>query len=101
MEGWILMSNKRLYRASQGAMISGVCQGIADYFKMDATIIRLIWIVVTIFSFGFAGVVLYIACIFIIPDQATVTHQQKQQPKSSVFDSSEYTVKDADKNDRV
>ena len=39
--------------------------------------------------------------IFIIPDQATVTHQQKQQPKSSVFDSSEYTVKDADKNDRV
>ncbi|MFR3816885.1 MAG: PspC domain-containing protein, partial [Turicibacter sp.] len=61
MEGWILMSNKRLYRASQGAMISGVCQGIADYFKMDATIIRLIWVVVTIFSFGFAGVVLYIA----------------------------------------
>ena len=48
MEGWILMSNKRLYRASQGAMISGVCQGIADYFKMDATIIRLIWVVVTI-----------------------------------------------------
>nr|WP_237297226.1 PspC domain-containing protein [Turicibacter sp. H121] len=30
-------------------MISGVCQGIADYFKMDATIIRLIWVVVTIF----------------------------------------------------
>lgn len=95
------MSNKRLYRARQGAMISGVCQGIADYFNIDATIIRLIWVVVTIFSFGFAGVVLYIACIFIIPDQAIVTRQQKQQPKSSVFDSSEYTVKDADKKDRV
>ena len=49
----------------------------------------------------FFATFLYIACIFIIPDQATVTHQQKQQPKSSVFDSSEYTVKDADKNDRV
>lgn len=92
------MSNKRLTRASQGTMLFGVCQGIANYFNIDATIIRLIWVVLTIFSFGFGGVILYAACVFIIPDQATVKRQQQSQPKSSVFDSSEYTIKDDKKN---
>lgn len=97
----IYMSNKRLYRANQGRMLAGVCQGIADYFKIDATIIRLVWVVLAIFSFAFPIIVLYVACVFIIPNQETVTRQQKQQPKSSVFDSNEYTIKDENKNDRM
>ena len=47
------MSNKRLYRANQGAMLFGVCQGIANYFNIDATIVRLIWAVLAISSVGF------------------------------------------------
>jgi len=53
MEGWISMSNKRLYRANQGAMLFGVCQGIANYFNIDATIVRLIWAILAISSVGF------------------------------------------------
>ena len=100
MEGWISMSNKRLYRANQGAMLFGVCQGIANYFNIDATIVRLIWAILAISSVGF-GFILYIACVFIIPPQATVNRQQKHQPKNSVFDSTEYTVKDETKNDHM
>ena len=35
MKGRIKMSGKRLYRVKQGAMLAGVCQGIADYLKID------------------------------------------------------------------
>ena len=52
---------------------------------------------ITIFSFG-TGFILYIACVFIIPDQLTVKRQQKEeQQKKTVFDSTEYRVKDSDK----
>ncbi len=46
------MSNKRLYKVREGAMIAGVCQGIANYLNMDATVVRLLWAMITIFSFG-------------------------------------------------
>ena len=89
------MSNKRLYKVREGAMIAGVCQGIANYLNMDATVVRLLWAMITIFSFG-TGFILYIACIFIIPDQLTVKRQQKEeQQKKTVFDSTEYKVKDS------
>lgn len=91
------MSNKRLYRVKQGAMLSGVCQGIADYFKIDATIIRLAWVVLTIFSFAVPMIVLYMACLFIIPVQETAHSNRVKQSSSSVFDSNEYTIKEEDK----
>lgn len=97
MEGRIKMLNKRLYRVKQGAMLAGVCQGIADYFSIDATIIRLAWVVLAIFSFAFPMLVLYIACLFIIPVQERVYSNKQEQSKSSVFDSNEYTIKDEDK----
>lgn len=43
------MSNKRLYKVREGAMIAGVCQGIANYLNMDATVVRLLWAMITIF----------------------------------------------------
>ncbi len=44
---------KRLYRASEkDSMIGGVCAGIADYFNVDPTLIRLFWVLMTIFGFG-------------------------------------------------
>lgn len=98
MEGRIKMSNKRLYRVREGAMLSGVCQGLATYFKIDATIIRLIWAIITISSFGF-GVILYIACTFIIPLQP-VNHTHQTRRNETIFDSTDYTVRDADDSSR-
>ena len=59
--------NKKLYRSTAQVKISGVCGGIAEYFNIDATIVRLIWALATLMNF-FVGVVAYVACVFIIPE---------------------------------
>lgn len=60
--------NKRLYRSKTDKKISGVCGGIAEYFAMDATIVRLLWVLGTLMSLFF-GVAAYIACALIIPEE--------------------------------
>ncbi len=60
------MNGKRLYK-SRDKKISGVCAGIAEYFGIDPTLIRLLWAVVTLFTIG-TGILAYIICAFIIPD---------------------------------
>ena len=63
--------SKRLYRSQSNKMISGVCGGIAEYFEVDPTLIRLI--VVAIALFGGVGLLAYIAAIFIIPNNPDET----------------------------
>jgi phage shock protein C len=58
--------NKRLYRSKGDRMLAGVCGGIAEYFHIDPTIVRLIWIAGTIFSLGTASLV-YFICAIVIP----------------------------------
>ena len=57
---------KRLYQISEGAVLSGVCKGIAVYFDMDVAIVRLLFVIVAILSGGFA-VLLYLAMMFLVP----------------------------------
>lgn len=57
---------KRLFKSTRDVMISGVCGGIAEYFNLDPSLIRILWVVVSIFSFG-AGLLAYIACAIILP----------------------------------
>lgn len=52
------MSDKRLYRSSTNYMLAGVCGGIAEYFNIDPTLIRLAWIILTCMGFG-TGIILY------------------------------------------
>lgn len=59
--------NKKLYRSKNNVKISGVCGGIAEYFGADATIVRLLWVLGTLMNF-FVGVVAYVACVFIVPE---------------------------------
>lgn len=59
-------SPKRLYQIRDGAMISGVCKGIAAYFDIDVTIVRLIFVLLALVTTG-AWVLLYIAMMFVIP----------------------------------
>ena len=57
---------KRLYRASKNdSMIGGVCAGIAEYFEVDPTLIRLLWIVFSLVAGS--GVLAYILAWIIIP----------------------------------
>ncbi|MCI8447324.1 MAG: PspC domain-containing protein [Eubacterium sp.] len=58
---------KRLVKSNQNRIICGVCGGIGQYFGLDATLIRLAWVI-----FGFAGgsgVLAYILAAIIIPSE--------------------------------
>jgi len=61
------MEPKRLYRSGTQVMLSGVCGGIAEYFEIDVTLVRLIWTLITIFSAFFPGLIAYVVCAIIIP----------------------------------
>ena len=60
-------NNKKLYRVKDGKMIAGVCAGLAEYFDIDVTIIRLGWVLLTFF--GGCGILAYIIALIIIPKQ--------------------------------
>lgn len=59
--------SKKIQRNEDEGMILGVCAGIADYFDIDPTIVRLLW-AFSILFLG-TGVLLYILCVFIIPSR--------------------------------
>jgi phage shock protein C len=56
---------KHLYRSSKNKTLAGVCGGIAEYFGIDPTIVRLIWIALTLL--GGSGILLYIIAYFVMP----------------------------------
>ena len=60
------MSDKRLYRSSVNYMLTGVCGGIAEYFNIDPTLVRLAWVIFTWPAFG-AGVLAYVVASIVIP----------------------------------
>ena len=57
---------KKLLR-SQNKMVSGVCAGIAEYFDIDPTLVRVLYVVLTLFSAAFPGVLLYIILMLLMP----------------------------------
>jgi len=58
---------KRLYKSDTDKKIAGVCGGIAEYFNIDSTIVRLLWVLISL-AYG-TGIIAYIACAFIIPEK--------------------------------
>ena len=56
---------KRLYRNDENKMLLGVCSGIAEYFEVDETLIRVAWLLLS--SFGGSGLIAYILCFMIMP----------------------------------
>ena len=55
---------KRLYKIEEGKMIDGVCGGIAEYFNIDPTIVRIVWAALAASG---CGIVAYIICAVIMP----------------------------------
>ena len=61
---------KKLYRSMTDRKISGVCAGIAEYFGIDPTLVRIAWAIVSLFAF--VGVVAYFVCALVIPEKPDV-----------------------------
>ncbi|QKS72273.1 PspC domain-containing protein [Paenalkalicoccus suaedae] len=62
------MDKKKLYRSQSDRKLAGVFGGLANYFGIDATLLRLIGLLLLIPSFG-TMVLLYICAVFVMPDE--------------------------------
>lgn len=61
---------KKLIRPREGKMIVGVCAAIANYFGMDATVVRVIWAIVS--CFVPIGLLAYFICAVVIPEDKDI-----------------------------
>lgn len=57
---------KRLYRSRNNRMVAGVCGGIAEYFCVDPTLIRLAWVLFA--CVAGSGLIAYLICAIVIPN---------------------------------
>jgi phage shock protein C len=62
---------KKLYKIEEGRKLDGVCGGIAEYFNVDPTLIRLVWALVTLCTVG-VGLIGYLICAVIMPKKSEV-----------------------------
>jgi phage shock protein C len=58
---------RKLARSSRQKMIAGVCGGLAEYFGLDVTVVRIAYILVSIVSAAFPGILAYIVLMFVMP----------------------------------
>ena len=72
------MAKKKLVR-SANKVLAGVCGGIADYFDVDPTLIRVLYAVLSLFSAAFPGLLLYIIFLLLIPEADRNDHYEDAQ----------------------
>ncbi|WFD11275.1 PspC domain-containing protein [Tepidibacter hydrothermalis] len=68
--------DKKVYRSIDDKVLAGVCGGLAKYFDIDSTIIRVLWILG--FFAGGLGILAYIICAVIIPQESFVEYNMNK-----------------------
>jgi phage shock protein PspC (stress-responsive transcriptional regulator) len=89
MPGWRTergADTRRLYQIREGAMLSGVCKGLAAYFGIDATLVRVMFVVFTVLTGGIGGAV-YLVMMIVVPVAATA--EQMAQAHGKPFNAEE------------
>jgi phage shock protein C len=62
------MSTRKLRKTPHDKMVAGVCGGIAEYFGIDSTLVRVGYVILSVLSTGFPGLLVYIILAFVMPD---------------------------------
>src|SRR5437870_3009515 len=65
MENNTTISGRRLYKSRNNRIIDGVCGGVAEYFGVDPTVVRILWVLVSLL--GGSGLILYIVAMIVMP----------------------------------
>lgn len=63
---------RRLYKIEKGRKIFGVCGGLAEYFNIDISLVRIAWVLLVLF--GGTGVLLYLVCAIVLPNKSDVEY---------------------------
>ena len=53
---------KKLYKSNSDKMLAGVLGGFAEYIGVDSTLVRLVYVLIAMFSAGFPGILFYYMC---------------------------------------
>jgi len=62
---------KKLYKVEEGKVVSGVCGGIAEYFAVDPSLVRVLTVVAMVFpGFGLGGLIAYVIAACILPKKS-------------------------------
>lgn len=61
---------RRLYKIERGRKIFGVCGGLAEYFNIDVSIVRIAWVLLVLC--GGTGILLYLVCAIVLPNKSDV-----------------------------
>lgn len=64
---------RRMYRDPDNRVISGVCSGLASYWHLDPTVVRVVFVVLTVL--GFSGVIIYLILLIILPEAQTTAQK--------------------------
>ena len=60
-------ARRKLMRSRKHKMIAGVCGGLAEYFELDPTVVRVAYVLISILSAAFPGILAYIILMFVMP----------------------------------
>lgn len=72
-----MFKEKKLYKSTD-RKIDGVCAGIAEFFEIDPTIVRVLYALVSFFTGGVGGIVLYIILALIMPRRPFPDYQYNE-----------------------
>lgn len=70
---------KKLYRSTSDRMVAGICGGLGEYFSIDSTLVRLLFVIGSIFSFS-ALFWIYIIMLIIVPEEPTPSQAVVEAP---------------------
>ncbi|MBQ2497937.1 MAG: PspC domain-containing protein [Prevotella sp.] len=62
-----MSTGKKLLRSRSDRWVAGICGGIGDYFDVDPALVRLVYMLLTFFSAGFPGVMIYLVLWLVMP----------------------------------
>ncbi len=76
---------KRLYRSKVDRLIAGVCGGIAEYFVLDATLVRILWLIIVFFTGFWLGVLLYLIALVVMKDNPNQSFADRKPQSAALY----------------
>lgn len=76
---------KRLHKSHENKVLAGVCGGLGEYFDVDPVLIRLVYLMATVFTGLIPGILSYVIAVAIVPEHPHIT---PSKPVEHVVDES-------------
>jgi len=70
---------KRLTRSDRNRVLVGLCGGIGEYFEVDPVLIRLLWVVASVFTGLVPGLLAYLVAAFVVPGKNQIHHGEDEK----------------------